>query len=603
MEALLREIAPAVLGFYNKNDAEWVKSMLEKYKWTERETRAIHRSFANYQLQLKEKGVELPPAPSYAEDKYVKTRKATLGGGRIFVRTVGEDIGFYQTLPGWRTQPRVESQWSFPVNDFVISELARKGYSIDPKITEQQKKNEAKLISSKVETEAQVNLFPYQIEGKNLLHEMNGRAMLADDMGLGKSCQTIMYLREHPELRPAIIVVPASLKTNWVREFEKFGLDEDYTVINGKVRELSYHEKSRDNIVVINYDVLDSHKWRLLELDAKVLIADESHKLKTSHSRRTQAFKILAKEIEHLIFISGTQALSRPMELFVPLNLLAPEIFPSRDRFGEEFCGGKEKNYKSATNIDKLHVLVKKHMIRRLKKDVLKDLPPKIRSVISLDIDNRREYQRADMDFLDYLRETKGDYAAKKASFSETLVKFGALRRLAIQGKMEAVYSYLDDFLENDEKLIIFCYHRDTVDLLHERYKNVSVKHYGGISETQKQIAVDSFQNNANVKFFIGNIESAGVGINLTAASHVAFVELPWTPGALDQGEDRANRIGATGNCTNIYYLIATNTIEERMAALIDKKRLTLTALFDGGVPEEDTLLMALLDEYRMRAA
>ena len=220
-------------------------------------------------------------------------------------------------------------------------------------------------------------------------------------------------------------------------------------------------------------------------------------------------------------------------------------------------------------------------MIRRLKKDVLNDLPNKTRDVVPLDIEKPAEYRKANKDFINWLKE-KSVSKALKAAKAEKMVQMGYLKRLAAQLKMKQAIAWVDNFLESsDNKLVIFATHKSVIKKIHERYKDISVVVDGSVSGKKRKWAVNLFQENKKIRLFIGNIKAAGTGLTLTAASDLAFLELDWVPGTHTQAEDRIHRIGQTEH-SNIYYLIAKGTIEEKLCGVIQEKQKVISNVLDG---------------------
>ncbi len=237
-------------------------------------------------------------------------------------------------------------------------------------------------------------------------------------------------------------------------------------------------------------------------------------------------------------------------------------------------------------------------MIRRKKADVLTELPDKIRSFVPLEITNRNEYDYVEANFIDWLKDNISDSKAERAKRAEELVKVETLKQLAVKGKIKQVVEWIKDFLDSDGKLVVFAIHKETISALMEEFKNVAVKLDGSIPQNKRTEIAEQFQSDPNIRLFVGNIQAAGVAITLTAASSVAFVELPWTPGELSQAEDRCHRIGQK-NAVNIYYLIAENTIEETIAKLLDTKRQVLDRVLDGTETDEQNLFSELLKKYK----
>ena len=162
---------------------------------------------------------------------------------------------------------------------------------------------------------------------------------------------------------------------------------------------------------------------------------------------------------------------------------------------------------------------------------------------------------------------------------------------------MSSVMDWIHEFLETDNKLVVFAIHKFVIDLLMERFGNVAVKIDGSVKMKDRDAAVQSFQNDDSCRLFVGNIKAAGLGLTLTAASNVAIIEYPWTPGDLVQAEDRCHRIGQK-NSVNVHYLLANNTIENTLAAILDSKRKVLDKVLDGVETEDDSLLTELINKY-----
>ncbi len=443
-------------------------------------------------------------------------------------------------------------------------------------------------------------LFPFQREGVAFIESRNGRALIADEQGLGKTAQAISWLRLHPELRPVIVVCPASIKINWSREFSMWGSDnEKIQIISGKKNGYSL----TGSIIIINYDILTAWLETLISYNAKALVLDEVHYCKGSNTLRTKSTKRLAKKASHVIALSGTPIINRPMEFFNPINMIRPDVFPSFWRFAQKFCGAKYNgfgwDFTGATNTEELHrLLTETIMLRRLKKDVLKDLPDKIYSIIPFEITNRKEYEKASMNIISWIAENIGKEEADRASQAEVLVEFEKLKQLAVKGKMESVKEWVSDFLESGEKLVLFATHILTLDILQQAFPEISVRLDGSTSQKDRQIAVDRFQTDEKIRLFLGNTQAAGIGITLHASSNVAHVELPWTPGSWLQATDRLHRIGQK-NIVNVWALVAQDTVEEDIAVLLSDKAKVLSEVLDGKEVDQDTVLVELIKKMK----
>ncbi len=444
-------------------------------------------------------------------------------------------------------------------------------------------------------------LYPFQQQGVAFIEAKNGRALIADEMGLGKTVQALTWLDMHPEKRPVIIVVPASLKLNWAKEIKMWmkNTKPNVQLLNGTTPNIPLI----GDVIIINYDIL--HAWvnALIATRPQILVLDEAHYFKNNTARRTKAVKKLGKYTRHIIALSGTPIVNRPVEIYNAVSLIDPTIFGRNFmEFGRKYCAGRHTGYgwdfNGASNTAELNKkLTDSIMIRRKKQDVLMDLPDKIYASVPMELDNEKEYRYAESNFIQFVREYNGADAAQKASAAQALTEIEGLKQLAIKGKLQQTLSWIENFLEVDGKLVVFAIHKATIDALMERFNPIAVKIDGSVTQADRQDAVDRFQNDPKIRLFVGNIKAAGVGITLTAASNVAVIELPWSPGDLSQAEDRCHRIGQKDSVT-IHYLLAAGTIEEKIAALIDHKRHVLDQVLDGKETDESSLLSELLNTY-----
>lgn len=443
------------------------------------------------------------------------------------------------------------------------------------------------------------NLYPFQREDIMWLEAKGGNGIIGSEMGLGKTIQALGWLKLHPELRPAVIVVPASLKLNWEREAKKW-LGKGVKVAMPSGRKANRKAVWDKDLIVINYDILANWLNAILQQSPAVMIVDESHYVKSIKAQRTKAVKELGKLVKHKIFLTGTPIVNRPAEFFTVLNMLEPVEFNSWMRFTKRYCGAFNNGFgwdvSGATNTAELHEKLQgKIMIRRKKEDVLTDLPAKQRYAVPMEIGNRKEYSKASANLLGWLEEKFGRGKANSAAQAEALAQFNYLKQLAAEGKRESAVQWLKDSLDSNGKLVVFAIHHTMIDYLAEELRHYNpVVVDGRTSQEARQKAVDTFQQDDTCKVFIGNIRAAGVGLTLTAASNVVFVELGWTPGEHQQAEDRIHRIGQERQCT-AWYLVAGDSIEETIAEILDSKRQVLDAVLDGKDVEEGSLLTELI--------
>lgn len=515
-----------------------------------------------------------------------------------------------KTLPGRKYHPD-KKEWSAPVHVSTIEALISWGFKLDGHLQEymNKRKERTKEIKQIGIPGLKGTLRPFQNEGVAIIEARGGNVILADEMGLGKTVEALAWLQLHPELYPVVIVVPASLKLNWLKEALTWMSHPSIEVVLG-----NRPWKLKKKIIVINYDILEAWVDHLVELDPKVLITDECQLYKSNKAKRTKMIKKLAKNVPHILALSGTPIVNRPIEIYNAWKLTDPEGCPEYWYFLKRYCNLRHTGFgwdsSGASHLEELHEkLINTVMIRRKKEDVLKDLPDKVRSFVPIQLHNESTYRRAEANFITYIEEVKGKEAAEKASQAEMMVTMEGLKQLAVQGKLVEAIEWIDNFLDSGEKLVVFAVHHFVIDALMAKFSYIDKTHKladrvvkvdGSVSMTERQRAVDTFQNNPNCRLFVGNIKAAGVGITLTASSNVVFLELPWTPGDVTQAEDRCHRIGQKES-VNIYYLLATGTIEEEIAQLLDKKRKILDAVTDGIETNQETLLKELIRIYKLK--
>ncbi|MFW6172004.1 MAG: helicase-related protein, partial [Planctomycetota bacterium] len=243
--------------------------------------------------------------------------------------------------------------------------------------------------------------------------------------------------------------------------------------------------------------------------------------------------------------------------------------------------------FKGAANLDELHRRLRCGvMIRRLKADVLHQLPPKFRRVLPVELSNRDEYEQANSNFATWLKENYRGKATRSLR-AAAVTKIGYLLRLTGRLKCKAVVRWANRFLrETDEKLILYAVHRKMIAALARRVRAKHVIVDGSVTGRMRKAAVDQFQGDANTRLLIGNLQAGGVGLTLTASSTVGFAELYWRPADHVQAEDRIHRIGQENDCW-INYLVAGGTIEETLCRVIQEKQQVLNSVLDGR-PVED---------------
>jgi SNF2 family DNA or RNA helicase len=487
--------------------------------------------------------------------------------------------------------------------------LARRGIWVDPdalallqEIREQHARA-AGLVALSSATDAPLRLpplggelKPFQRAGVSYLLTQR-RAFLADEQGLGKTVEALAAL-EVDGAYPALVVCPASLKLNWLRELGRWLPERTTLALSGNGRGAPIPAA---DVTVVNYDIVAPRLEELCALRPRALVLDESHHCKNAAAKRTQAVQRLSAVVppDGLVFaLTGTPVINRPAELVSQLRILGRlEDFGSGVRFGQRFRGPDA------------HLRLHWHLrarcfARRLKADVLPQLPAKTRAVVPVELDNEPEYRLAERDVVAWLqtqpldlRELDAKVAA--ALRAERLVRLNALKLLAARGKLRAALTWIHDFCSSGERLVVFAHHREVQRAVLERFP-AALHILGGDTHGARDAAVRAFQDvdgPAN-QLIVCSIEVAGQGLTLTRSSNVVFLELDWTPAKHDQAEDRCHRIGQR-DAVNASYLLAAGTVDETISALLERKRAVIGAVTDGRQDDEEGVVDALVRELR----
>jgi hypothetical protein len=427
------------------------------------------------------------------------------------------------------------------------------------------------------------------------------RTFLADEQGLGKTVQALATV-EADDAFPVVVVCPASMKLTWRREVEHWLPHRTTAVLSGR-SEAGWRQSGADaaDIVILNYEIVDGHLERLIDLGPRAGVFDESHYCKEPRAKRTKACIALARRVHKdglRLALTGTPVLNRPKELVSQLRLIG--------RLRDFDSGaGMARRFKNRESLERLHWHLRAHCyVRRLKADVLPQLPPKEQVTIPVELANLEEYRLAERDLVAWLRAQPldlHDYEARVAAAmrNERLVRLNKLRQLAGRGKLDAAITWIEDFLESGEPLVVFADHVEVQKTLVERFHG-AVHVLGDDNANARDDAVQAFQRVDGPQLIVCSLRAAGQGITLTRASNVAFLELDWTPARLAQAEDRCHRIGQEDSVT-AWYLLAPDTIDETMADVLAWKRGVIGAVTDGRFEEGESLVEAVVRELRER--
>jgi len=473
---------------------------------------------------------------------------------------------------------------------------------------------EAEEIKTKTSSDIKIDglkleLYPYQKVGVEFFVNNNGRAILADEVGLGKSGQSIAYA-VHTKKKKILIVCPASVKYSWESEVLKWTYLNPYVIYSKSKLDISIYNKH--DVFIINYDILKTFFEFLSSVIFDCLIGDEIHFCKSNKAIRSKAMKLLASKIPSTLLLSGTPMLNRPDELFNILNMMDNKEWSNWYKYTERYCGGKMGNYgwehKGATNIEELRSKMSRYFLRREKDEVLKELPPKvfIDVPLSLSSSKQKEYDIANDNFAEYLSSVKGMNTAEvnKSLQAEKLAQINALRQLTTMGKVDAAKEIIESIIDSGEKVVVFSCYNEPLEYLMNRFPDVSVMITGKTDSEDRGTAIKGFQENPNIKIFFGGMKSAGAGITLTAGRNVVFLDYSWVPADHEQAIGRIHRISQIASSVSIYQLYAKNTIDEEMKKLLDSKKDIFNKLIENNQDintKNDSLINALLDSINRK--
>ncbi len=458
-------------------------------------------------------------------------------------------------------------------------------------------------------------LYHHQEEGIKFLLSRNG-CILADDMGLGKSIQSIIAALESGA-KKILVVTPSSAKINWEREINVFC--SETAIIEGK--------KWNDaKFTIINFDILKNfhtlHDGKppkkdepeiilnrdLANAGFDLAIIDEAHYLKNNDSIRGKIMVELAVKhnIQKVWLLTGTPVANRPMDFFNLLKIIKSPIAQNWKHYAVRYCDGKKffKTLKNgqkrqiwitdgASNLEELASKTKNIILRRLKTEVL-DMPDKVITPTYHRL-STKEWIQYEQLWDDYLQKRVSE-GKRNGNLQKDLVELILLRQFIAAVAIPHTIEMVENAIEMGRKVIIFTSFTEELQILQNHFGKLAVSHNGPMTANQKQKSVDAFQNNPKVKVFIGNIKSAGVAITLTEATVVVFNSFDWVPGNNEQAEDRAFRIGQK-NDVNVYYQLFDDTISTRMWNMLRNKKDVIATIMGDKKLSDDEITVLMTEE------
>jgi len=436
------------------------------------------------------------------------------------------------------------------------------------------------------------------------LEQYSFGGILADDMGLGKTLQMISLLldaKERGEQRPSLVVCPASLVYNWKQEFARFAPAVEVTAVVGtKEERVQILRTTQADVLITSYDLLKRDRELYEDTLFAYHVLDEAQYIKNANTHTARAVKAIHSA--HRFALTGTPIENRLSELWSIFDFLMPGFLYSYPRFREtiERPIVQEKDEEA---LRRLNRLVMPFIMRRLKKDVLTELPPKHEAVVRVGLDEEQRvlYQAN----LVLLREELLEHGLSRNHIT-VLSMLTRLRQLCCSpslcyedyrgesAKIEACMELLGQAIDGGHKVLLFSQFTSMLDLLAERLKKENIPFYelrGSTTKEQRMQRVEAF-NRDDVPVFLISLKAGGTGLNLTGADVVIHFDPWWNVSAQNQATDRAHRIGQT-HTVQVYKLIAADTIEEKILTMQERKQ----ALADAVVREGDGILSGITAE------
>lgn len=496
--------------------------------------------------------------------------------------------------------------------------------------------------------------YEYQKQAVAFFETTNGNAILGDQPGVGKTLSSISYAIKNNY--KTLVIVPASLKLNWRNEILKF-TNEKCFIYKFKPRKkdnIEVYNKNESLFHIINYESLESYfdfnyshkctnyncKWEgvteikkyercpncgrikvvksrsyhliskqdkdgdvLNPSDYDLIVLDEAHYIKNPAAFRSQIIKKTFKESSKKILMTGTAIKNKPYEFFPLLNMIDSKEWSNAHNFGVRYCNAHQDkfghwNYDGASNLEELYRRISPYFLRRLKKDILKFLPPKTYTTIPIELksDALKEYKKIESGVIDESQETDNKMTH--------LARIQKLKQFTTIYKAKQSIEFIKNIIEGDEKIVVFSQFISATEYIYNEFRDVAVVFTGKHNMIEKQQAVDKFLEDDECKVFVGTIGAAGVGLTLTSANCLMFLDLPWEPASKIQAEDRIHRATQKSNNVQIIKLICQNTIDVDIDNLITEKEQIISKVLDGEIIEQknefsifDDLLKIILNK------
>lgn len=444
-------------------------------------------------------------------------------------------------------------------------------------------------------------LRPYQKQGLdwlNFLYQFGFGGILADEMGLGKTVQTLSFLqhlKDNGNKKPALIVVPTSIITNWLYEAQRFTPDLKVLVLHGTNRKNLFSTIRDYDLVITSYALLRLDSRDLERHSYSYLILDEAQNIKNEQAATTKAAKGI--RAERRLALSGTPTENRPMELWSIMDFLMPGYLGSPEFFRKNFEKPILEKGTQHPAAEHLRARVRPFLLKRKKIDVEKDLPPKIESTVHVNMTPSQQAIYLEM-LADIRPRVMGEIAEKGVSGASISILAALLRLRQIcnhpqsieafkdfedlsSGKFNAMQELIQEALDSNRKILLYSQFVAMLTIMRGWFdsQNIPYLYLDGRTKDRQDL-VDQFNTDEKVRVFLISLKAGGTGLNLTGADTVVIYDPWWNPAVEDQAADRAHRIGQKKAVT-VYRLVTENSIERRIMDLKAKKAKLVDALLN----------------------
>lgn len=594
----------------------FLRSMWKKEDWTKAEALRVYNIIKPHSEKLRKLNFYFDQVPIITSGTPIKKKVYRLPREKLIGYDKDAFVVYFpyntQLITAIRLVPgskwnKEKKYWNVPLahsnklKEFSKSygfRLTEKGEAMLNNITENY---EASYKAEKVELNLPFKLEPYPFQSAGIDYGMKNRQIiLADEMGLGKTPQGIGVVLGLDAF-PALVICPKSLRLNWQNEVVKFTHKKAMIITKSNAANLKrYYELGMADFFIMNYEgartifTKDIQEIKItkgaragksnikvhLHDFAKIfksVILDEAHEARNSKTIRFKTIKPLMNSAEVRICLTGSPIVKGTSDLASLIELIGRiNDFGGRFKFIRAYNKVNKDSFNSKmlpANLKELNIKLRSLcFIRREKFQVLKELPDKIRQIIKVDIDNRKEYDLALNMFEQWMIENNYDpERVDRAMQAEVLVRIGVLKKLSAKGKLFALKEFVNEVIDSGEKLVIFCWFLDTARFIKDNFDDVLLI-TGDISDEDVERNKKLFQNDSRYKLMVVTYKRGGVGHTLTAASKVALIEDGWTWKDESQASDRCHRIGQE-NTVNIYKFVGVNTVDEGINHVIEQRR------------------------------